>query len=88
MQAAQQAGRRIPDDLLIASYVDSPELHGLLVPDTAVDLSPREMGRQAARLLAELFEQKAEPGTVRTLPTKFQIRASTSSGLARTTLTI
>jgi DNA-binding LacI/PurR family transcriptional regulator len=88
MQAAQQAGRRIPDDLLIASYVDSPELHGLLVPVTAVDLSPREMGRQAARLLADLFEQKAEPGTVRTLPTKFQIRASTSSGLARTTLRI
>ena len=78
LQAALQQGRHVPDDLLVASYVDSPSLQSLITPITAIDIAPREMGRRAVRLLADLLSGKAEPGTVEVLPITLRVRASTS----------
>lgn len=78
LEAAVQEGRHVPDDLLVASYVDSPSLRGLAIPVTAVNIAPREMGHRAARLLADLLANRVTPGTVEVLPTELVIRASTS----------
>lgn len=77
LQAVLREGRRVPEDLLIASYVDGPSLRGLAIPITAVDIAPREMGRRAARLLAELLSGQVPHGSTETLPTKLVVRAST-----------
>lgn len=77
LHAVLREGRRIPDDMLVASYVDSPALRGLAVPITAVDIAPREMGRRAARLVAELLAGEVPHGAVEVLPTKLVVRAST-----------
>jgi DNA-binding LacI/PurR family transcriptional regulator len=78
LQAATERGRRVPDDLLVASYVDSRSLRGTTPPITAVDIAPREMGRRAARLLADLIDGRAEPGTAVQLTTAVVPRGSTS----------
>lgn len=77
LQAVLEAGLRVPQDMLVAGYVDSPELAGLATPVTAVDLAAREMARRAAAMLAGLIEGRVQPGTRRALPTRLHIRAST-----------
>ena len=67
----------MPEDLFVASYTDSPELSTLPVPVTALDLSPRRMGRESAELLADLLEGRVAYGSRRRLPTELRIRAST-----------
>ncbi len=79
LQEVLRRGRRVPDDLLVASYVDSSALRALAIPITAVDIAPRDMGRQAVRLLAELLAGEREAGAVAVLPTALMVRASTSS---------
>ncbi|MEV4839250.1 LacI family DNA-binding transcriptional regulator [Nonomuraea sp. NPDC049486] len=78
VQAAFQQGRHVPGDLRVASYVDSPSLRGLATPITAIDIAPREMGRRAARMLADLLTGAVAPGAVEVLPTRLMVRASTS----------
>jgi DNA-binding LacI/PurR family transcriptional regulator len=77
LQALHAAGLRVPDDLLLASYVDSIALGSLPVPVTAVDLFPRQMGHEAARLLADLVEGRSEPGQVVDVPVRLVVRQST-----------
>ena len=75
-----RAGVRVPDDLLLAGYVDSAPLATLSTPVTALDLSPAQMGRRAVRLLVELLAGRSSPGTVQRLPTHLVVRASTRRG--------
>ncbi len=84
LQALHGAGLTVPDDLLLASYVDSITLASMPVPITAVDLSPREMGHQATRLLADLVEGRSVPGQVVDVPVRLMVRSSTSRSLAPT----
>lgn len=70
-------GRQVPRDLLVASYVDSAALRALATPITAVDIAPREMGRRAVRLLAEILAGERDSGAVETLPAVLRVRAST-----------
>jgi DNA-binding LacI/PurR family transcriptional regulator len=77
LQAALGEGRRVPDDLLVAAYTDSPSLRALAPPVTAVDLAPRDMGRRAARLLADLVAGSLPPGHVEPHPAHLVVRAST-----------
>jgi DNA-binding LacI/PurR family transcriptional regulator len=79
MEAIRRAGLELPRDILLASYVDDLVLASLPVPVTAVDLQPRLMGQQAARLLADIIEGRAPSGQVLQVPTNLQVRASTSS---------
>jgi DNA-binding LacI/PurR family transcriptional regulator len=77
LQEVLRQGRRVPDDLLVASYVDASALRALAIPITAVDLAPRAMGRRAVSLLARHLAGELEAGSVETLPTTLQVRAST-----------
>jgi DNA-binding LacI/PurR family transcriptional regulator len=84
LQAVYASGRRVPDDLLLASYVDSMALRSMPVPITAVDLQPREMGHEATRLLADLVEGRSEPGQVVDVPVRLVVRQSTCRDVAPT----
>ncbi|PZG19296.1 LacI family DNA-binding transcriptional regulator [Nonomuraea aridisoli] len=83
VQAAFQHGRHVPGDLLVASYVDSPSLRGLPLPITAIDIAPREMGRRAAKMLADLLAGTIAAGAVEVLPLELMVRASTSPTTGR-----
>jgi DNA-binding LacI/PurR family transcriptional regulator len=78
LQALYGEGVRVPDDVLLASYVDSLALGSMPVPVTAVDLFPREMGHEATRLLADLVEGRAEAGQVVEVPVRLVVRQSTT----------
>jgi DNA-binding LacI/PurR family transcriptional regulator len=78
LQVAPQLGLDVPQDLMIAVCSDPPPMRTASVPITAIDITPQPTGRQAIRLLAELISGRAEPGTVRQLPTELRVRASTS----------
>jgi DNA-binding LacI/PurR family transcriptional regulator len=84
LQTLYGEGVRVPDDLLLASYVDSLALSSMPVPVTAVDLSPRQMGHEATRLLADLVEGRSRPGQVVDVPVRLVVRASTRRSLAST----
>ncbi len=76
------AGRRIGEDLLLASCVDSTPLGHADPPVTAIDLRPREAGTACAKLLFDILTGEAEHGTVREQPIGLVARASTSGHLA------
>lgn len=78
LQEILRRGRRVPDDLLVASYVDSPSLRGLSTPMTAVDVAPAEMGRRAADLMAGILTGSVAEGAVDVVATQLVVRASTS----------
>lgn len=78
--SAQQLGRRVGEDLLVAALVDS-EVLGLTQPSiTAIDLHPREFGRQCVRAALAVIEADAE-GSARPIrevvPVEVRRRAST-----------
>ncbi len=78
LQEVLREGRSVPEDILVASYVESSSLRGLTTPITAVDIAPREMGRRAVALLARLLDGEVPPGTVEILPTELIARPSTT----------
>ena len=82
LQEVLAQGRKVPDDLLVASYVDSSALRASAIPITAVDIAPHEMGRRAVRLLAEILSGQRQAGAVEQLPTTLRIRSSTSHRVA------
>lgn len=72
LATAHRLGRQVPSDLLIACTVDGPDLLALETPVTALDLRPRIIGQEAARLI---LERPAQPG--RTVVPQLNVRAST-----------
>jgi DNA-binding LacI/PurR family transcriptional regulator len=76
--AAAELGRRVPEDLLVASCVDSPGLRACSPAITALDLRPDEMGRRLASLLHSLLENTVPPGTVQVVHPRLLIRPSTT----------
>ncbi|MFF4399662.1 LacI family DNA-binding transcriptional regulator [Streptomyces sp. NPDC001480] len=77
LPALRAAGRTVGADLLLASCVDCSAMRTAEPPITAIDLRPRDMGTESARLLCELLSGDAPVGTVRGLPVALNIRAST-----------
>jgi len=71
------AGRTVGRDLLLASCVDSSSMRTAEPPITAVDLRPRAMGAECARLLCEILSGETPRGTVRALPIEMNVRNST-----------
>ena len=68
----------MPEDLLVASSVDSPALRSCSPAITALDLRPDEMGRRLAALLHALIDGTLPAGTVQVVQPRLVIRASTS----------
>lgn len=80
--AAAEFGRRVPEDLLVASCVDSPALRACRPAITALDLRPDEMGRRLAGLLHALLVSSLPHGTVEVVRARLVIRASTTRVLS------
>lgn len=78
LQAALRHGCRVPEDLLLTSYVDNAGLLTLSPPVTAVDLAPREMGRRAAQLMADVLAGTVPAGHVEVMPARLVVRASST----------
>jgi DNA-binding LacI/PurR family transcriptional regulator len=76
--AAIEAGLRVPEDLLIASLVDSPALRGCTPAITALDLVPAEMGRRLATMLNALIDGTIAPGATETIQPRLHLRESTA----------
>jgi hypothetical protein len=62
---------------LFASCVDSTAMIAARLAITAIDLAPRAMGADCARLLIELVAGAAALGTVRTTPIELHVQDST-----------
>lgn len=77
LQEVLTIGLSVPEDLLVASYVDGPSLRAMAVPMTAVDIAPRAMGARAVQLLASLLDDPTTVGAVEQLPARLVIRSST-----------
>lgn len=80
LDAAARAGRRVPQELAIASAVDSRSLTLTSPQISATNLYPLRAGATAAKLVIERLE--SGPGARRTqmIPTRFVFRASTAGG--------
>jgi len=75
IQALQEAGRRIPEDVAIAGFDDSLFARILMPPLTTVRAPIEQVGREAARQLVSLiWGEQADMYTV--LPTEMIIRQS------------
>ncbi|NEE00206.1 LacI family DNA-binding transcriptional regulator [Phytoactinopolyspora halotolerans] len=73
----REAGRRVGDDLLLASCVDGPAMRFADPAITAIDVQPREAGAACAELLFELLAGAVAPGVERLHPIELNIREST-----------
>jgi DNA-binding LacI/PurR family transcriptional regulator len=78
LSAARARGLTVGEDLLVASYVDSPVMQTASPPITAVDLRPRALGYECARLLLDILDApEPRESCVVELPTELVARAST-----------
>ena len=78
IDAIKDAGLRVPDDVSVVGFDDVPgsaQTHPAL---TTVRHPFHDLGAAAARLLLDLLAGRAEPGTVRELPSPLIVRASTA----------
>jgi DNA-binding LacI/PurR family transcriptional regulator len=77
MSVAQRLGRRVGQDLLLASYVDNTLHQHAEPPITAVDLAPRAFGRRCANLLMRLIDpNESELPKTETFEIELRKRAS------------
>jgi LacI family transcriptional regulator len=82
IQALQAAGVRVPEDVAVAGFDDSPTSSLFTPPLTTVAAPIEEAGRRAAAMLVELIRTgSTEPRVV--LPTHVVIRASCGCAGAR-----
>jgi DNA-binding LacI/PurR family transcriptional regulator len=76
MQAAEDLGRRVPDDLSVIGYDDSPLATASRPALTTVQQDITTKGRLAAGMLADVLEGR--PVTSQLLPAKLVLRDSTA----------
>src|SRR5262249_41623453 len=84
LHAAERAGRRVPDDLLIASCTDESALRASTPSITSLDSQPRVLGQACAEVLVSIIEGNPSPG-VQTVPTMIIERTSTRRDRSRAT---
>jgi LacI family transcriptional regulator len=77
MQAALDAGRRVPHDVAVVGFDDIPLAAQTQPPLTTVHQPLREMGEVAARTLLAHFEGTPLPDVPAIIPTSLVIRGST-----------
>jgi LacI family transcriptional regulator len=77
MQAAREAGHRVPEDVAVVGFDDLPLAATTEPPLTSVRQPLREMGEAAARMLLAHFDGAALPQSPTVIPTTFTVRGST-----------
>jgi DNA-binding LacI/PurR family transcriptional regulator len=75
IEALREAGKRIPEDVAIVGFDDSPVSRLLTPPLTTIRAPIEESGYQAARMLGELIQQ-GQTRSEALLPTELVIRRS------------
>ena len=75
LRAAREAGLRMPDDLALAGFNDTPEAE--LIGLTTVHVEQEEMGARAASLLIAQLEGEAIAERNIVLPAALVVRSST-----------
>ena len=82
LQAIQETGRRVPEDISVTGFDDIPFARYANPPLTTVRQPAYEKGVQAARTLIQLLEQKTPPQSS-ILPVELIVRASTGPAPSR-----
>ena len=80
LQSAREKGYRVPEDIGVVGVDDDPipnAAAGLAISSVRPDF--REVGRQAARLLDEIWHNKPVPERILVPPTSVVVRASTDA---------
>lgn len=73
----QGRGIRVPDDLLLASYVDGPALQIARPRITAVDIDPRATGEAAVQALVDVVVHGRRDVIETRVPSRLHLREST-----------
>jgi LacI family transcriptional regulator len=76
IQAAQEAGLRVPDDLSVAGFDNIPEAAYINPGITTVDQSITKMGYVATQMLVRLIQGKPLDGNVHKMTTRLVVRDS------------
>jgi DNA-binding LacI/PurR family transcriptional regulator len=80
LQALRDAGRRIPDDVAVVGFDDSPLAAATQPPLSSVRQPIEEMGREMVRLLVEAIERSDPVPRHVVLGTELVRRASSTGG--------
>lgn len=75
LQACNRLGLRVPEEVLIAAFIDTPDTRAADPAITAIDLNPTGIGQAAIELLVDLVEGKSPPGPI-IVPSPLHVRAS------------
>jgi DNA-binding LacI/PurR family transcriptional regulator len=75
--AAEVRGIRVPDDLMLASGIDSRACGQARPAITALNLHPEQLGRDAAEMLLAQLESRLDASPHRIVPFRLMARAST-----------
>jgi anti-anti-sigma factor len=78
MQAVQEAGWRIPEDVAVIGFDDTAEAQFATPPLSSVRQNPAELGRVAMELLLEQIERGIAPPLLTTVPTSLIVRQSST----------
>lgn len=76
LEAIRESGKKVPDDLAVASFDDPLWAAALNPPLTVIDLPALEMGETAAQLLLERIDNPRQPVRQVVLDTKLIARES------------
>ena len=85
LRALREVGKRVPDDIALASFDDMPFAAHTEPPLTTVRQPIHRMGAIAAETLIDVIEHRDSPPRRIILPTEMVIRASSGSGPRATT---
>ncbi|BCJ41807.1 LacI family transcriptional regulator [Actinoplanes ianthinogenes] len=79
VQAIQDSGRRVPEDVAVVGFDDIPMAAHHKPPLSTVHQPMREMGEAAARTLLAHFDGTPLPNRPTVIPATFTVRASTQA---------
>ncbi len=77
LHVLHEQGLAVPDDVLLASYVDGPMLLACHPQITGVDINPRLAGTLAIRVLVHAIEREQLDPSSSTVPAALRVRGST-----------
>jgi len=76
LQVLREAGRRVPEDVAVVGFDDSPVALSTNPPLTSVHQAPEEMGKAMVEMLLEQLADPDVPPRQAVLPTHLVVRAS------------